>query len=196
MKVKRTELSKIRAADVSEIIALAWQRIGATSVGERELGAIQAALEAEVSPAAIARELAMAGAALRHPEVIECDARWRDKQIAKQLSRFADLALLQKGASLRLRDAEAAIAKLEALRVRSAASDDEVTWGEIKALAIDARQHALSRANDASLSSSHREEQAEIAEWFRVWLETPHLFAQWVDLRKAAEAFANNFPAD
>src|SRR5204862_27251 len=85
MKAKRTGLPKIPAADVSEIITSIWRRMGATSVGEQELLAIQDALPEETSPASIARELAAAGAALRHPEVIECDARWREGQIASQI---------------------------------------------------------------------------------------------------------------
>jgi hypothetical protein len=193
MKVKGKGFPEIPAADLGEAIVSTWRGLGATSVGARELLAIQEALPAEMSPASIARELAAAGAALRHPEIIECDARWREKQIAKQTRPFAGLAVLQERGSLRLRDAEAAITRLETLRAGLRAGDDEAVLDEIKKLAIDARQRALNSANDPSLSSSRREEQAEIAEWLRVWLETPHLFAQWVDLRKASAAFAKKF---
>jgi hypothetical protein len=195
MKVEGAGLPKNPAAEVRKMIVSIWQRTGATSVGEQELGAIQGALGEEISPASIARELASAGAALRHPEVIECDARWREGQVAKHLNRFADLTLLQHPESLTLSEAETAIVRLEALRVQSAVKGDELTLGEIRELAIDARQCVLNLANEAS-SSSRRSEHAEIAEWFRVWLETPQLFAQWVELRKASDAFANNFPAD
>lgn len=195
MKVKGKGFPEIPAADIGVLIVSAWRRLGATSVGERELLAIQEALADEMSPASIAREVAAAGAPLRHPEVIECDARWREEQIARQTRPFAGLALLQKRESLRLRDAETAIARLEALRIGSTARNDSAILDEIKELAIEARQQALNRANDASLSSSRREEQAEIAEWLRVWLETPHLFAQWLDLRKASETFSKKFAA-
>ena len=194
MKVKGRDFPEIPATDIGEAIVSTWRSLRATSVGEPELLAIQAALQDELSPASIARVLAAAGAPLRHPEIIECDARWRERQIAKQTKPFAGLALLQKRESLRLRDAETAIARLEALRVGFAGRADELSLDEIRELAIDARQHALGRAHDASLSSSRREEQAEIAEWLRVWLETPHLFAQWVDLRKASAAFSKKFP--
>jgi hypothetical protein len=170
--------------------------MGVTSVGEPELLAIQQALGEEISPASIARELASAGAELRHPEVIECDAHWRGRQIAKRIKTFAGLAQLQKREPLRLGEAEASIARLEALRVRLTAAQDEGALSEIGQLAIDARQRALNRANDTSLSGLHRAEQAEVAEWLRVWLETPLLFAQWVDLRKASPAFTNKFAAD
>ena len=195
MKVKGRDFPEIPATDIGEAIVSTWRSLGATSVGEQELLAIQAALADELSPASIARALAAAGAPLRHPEIIECDARWREKQIATQTKPLAGLALLQKRESLRLRDAEQAITTLERLRVGFARSADELSLDEIKELAIDARQNALSRAHDASLSSSRREEQAEIAEWLRVWLETPHLFAQWVDLRKTSAAFSKKFAA-
>jgi hypothetical protein len=195
MKVKSKGLQKIPAANLAEVIVSTWRQMGVRSVGEPELLAIQQALGEEMSPAAIARELASAGAELRHPEVIECDAHWREQQIAKRIKTFAGLSQWQKCEPLRLRDAEAAIAKLEACRVRLIAEQDEVALSEIRELAINARQSALNRADDTSLASSHRAEQAEIAEWLRVWLETPSLFVQWVDLRKASPAFTKTFAA-
>ena len=33
----------------------------------------------------------------------------------------------------------------------------------------------------------------EISEWFRVWLETPNLFNQWLELRRSSEAFKEKF---
>jgi len=64
---------------------------------------------------------------------------------------------------------------------------------DVRAFAVDARLMAENRANDASLSTPVREVQKEIAEWLRVWLETPAIFAQWMELRKQSKAFRTRF---
>ncbi len=38
------------------------------------------------------------------------------------------------------------------------------------------------------LSDEQRAEKQELLEWFLVWLETPELFPQWLELRRAASA--------
>jgi hypothetical protein len=56
-----------------------------------------------------------------------------------------------------------------------------------------ARQNAIELSRLSQLSAAQRREQAEIAEWFAVWLQTPDLFAEWVDLRKASAEFKKIF---
>jgi hypothetical protein len=193
MKAKRKDIDP---DNLKEAIGSIWGRMGFQSVGEPELVAIQKALGDELSPASIARELASAGAELRHPEIIECDAQWRERQIAKRTRPLAGVSRLLKRAPFGLKDAETAIAKFEALRLRAADEGDEATLSEIKRLAIDARRSALKCANDPSLPSLDQEQQKEIAEWFRVWLETPQIFLDWLELRKSSTAFQNKFAKD
>jgi len=87
MKVKRKTLD-IPSEQLHHLIVSTWKALGETAIGEEELLAIQSAVAASMnedqllSPAAIARELAREGAELRHPEIIECDARWRASQYA------------------------------------------------------------------------------------------------------------------
>jgi hypothetical protein len=38
-----------------------------------------------------------------------------------------------------------------------------------------------------------REEKKEIAEWFRIWLETPDAFFDWLEVRKASAEFSEKF---
>jgi len=38
-----------------------------------------------------------------------------------------------------------------------------------------------------------REEKKEIAEWFRIWLETPEAFFDWLEVRKASPDFRQRF---
>jgi hypothetical protein len=49
-----------------------------------------------------------------------------------------------------------------------------------------ARQNATELSQLFHLSMAQRREQAEIAEWFAVWLQTPDFFTEWVGLRKAS----------
>jgi hypothetical protein len=50
--------------------------------------------------------------------------------------------------------------------------------------ARSARQNAIELSQLSHLSTAERREYAEIAEWFAVWLQTPELFTEWVELRK------------
>jgi hypothetical protein len=56
-----------------------------------------------------------------------------------------------------------------------------------------ARQNAIELSQLPDLSAAQRREQAEIAQWFAVWLQTPDLFTEWVRLRKASAEFRNLF---
>ncbi|HEX3143456.1 MAG TPA: hypothetical protein VHQ64_05755 [Pyrinomonadaceae bacterium] len=173
-------------------IIAAWLALGSASVGADELVAVQHAVNDEAtSPAEIARELAREGAELRHPEIIICDARWRAARIESQARTFAGIAALQGAVPLELKAAEAALAELD--RLRCTFARDETALNELKSLAVDARKTLIKRAKDASLSPQAREAQAEIAEWLRVWLETPNLFVQWLELRKASDTFTTKF---
>src|ERR1700704_5519155 len=79
-----------KARTKRELIVTAWDDLGRIKVGASELRKIQSAVRdqfgagAVESPAAIARVLADEGAELRHPEVIELDARWRAAEIKRK----------------------------------------------------------------------------------------------------------------
>jgi len=191
MKVARREDHDSLLDRRHEIIA-AWLALESASVGADELVAVQQAVNDEtVSPAEIARELAREGAELRHPEIIICDARWRAVRLESQARTFAGIAALQSAAPLELKEAEAVLAELD--RLRCTFARDETALDELKSLAVDSRKTLIKRANDGSLSPQAREVQAEIAEWLRVWLETPNLFVQWLELRKASATFTAKF---
>jgi len=199
MKGTRPKNKNATAISRRELIVSEWHRLGAVSVGSDELIRIQQAIgeafgeHAIDSPATIARELAHEGAELRHPEIIECDARWREAQTDSQLKTFGKVSALQTAEPLRLKQAESLVGRLEHLRGGFERTGDDRQIAELRVLAIDARRAAVSRAKDTSLSIALRHEQAEIAEWLMVWLETPNLFEQWVELRKSSPAFKEGF---
>src|SRR5258708_39040580 len=181
------------------LIIEAWDGLGRAMVGERELREIQRLIRsqfgagADESPAAIARVLADEGAELRHPEVIEFDARWREAKIEKDSGQFKGLDELLSGKPLRLRKAEALIKKLERLRQRAENADDQSEGRQARSMAISGRQTAELLAKDKELNELQRAEQTEIAEWFKVWIQTPILFADWLELRRRSPDFRKKF---
>jgi hypothetical protein len=142
------------------------------------------------SPAAIARILADEGAELRHPEIIEVDAEWREARIAAELTRFKGLDGFLTGKSQSLKQSEKQIKLLEELRL---AAESREAQRELRDLAILARQRAESLVKDLASNPTRRNIQAEIAEWLKVWIQTPNLFADWLELRKRSAEFCQKF---
>ncbi|MDX6383229.1 MAG: hypothetical protein QOK48_802, partial [Blastocatellia bacterium] len=100
------EGSKAAKPIPSDLILQAWERLDCATIGEPELREIQEAIRdhsgKEECPAAIARVLADEGAELRHPEVIEFDARWREAKMESESRRFKGLEALLTGKPIRL----------------------------------------------------------------------------------------------
>jgi hypothetical protein len=181
------------------LIIEAWERLGRAAIGAAELREIQKSFRdqfgagGEESPAAIARVLADEGAELRHPEVIEFDARWREAKIENDNRQFKGLEDFLAGKPLRLKKVENLIKKLEKLRKRAESSGDQIAATETRNIAVDGRQAAEIMAQDRKLNPIQRAEQAEIAEWLKVWIQAPSLFADWLDLRRRSPEFQKKF---
>jgi hypothetical protein len=181
------------------LIVELWERLGCTMIGEAELRDIQLAVRrqlgpgAEMSPAAIARVLADQGAELRHPEVIEFDARWREAKIETDSRQLKGLDELLTARPLQLKKAEVLIKKLERLRQRAETSGDRAALHQVRTLAVNGRQQAELLAKDRKLSQRERAEQAEIVEWLKLWIQTPGLFADWLELRRRSPEFQKKF---
>ena len=181
-----------------EFIVAEWLRLGGQAIGRKELRAIQRALREEFgegaieSPARIARVLADEGTELRHPEVIEFDAKWREEKIEKETANFRGLERFLDAKPVRLHEAESLIKKLEQTR-QSSRNEDKMNVQHLRNIAINARQAAELLANDSTLNQTQRDEQAEIAQWLAVWLQTPSLFHDWLDLRRRSPDFRKKF---
>ena len=179
-----------------------WRGLGEPEVGADELRRIQKSLDKEsfaaggvTSPATIARILADEGAELRHPEIIEFDARWREAQIENEARGLNSVSGLTAEETLSLKQAESLIMRLEKLRQRIEKTGNQQSATQLRNLAIEGRQVAISKAKNRSLVEAVRLEQAEIGEWLRIWLQTPTLFEQWLELRKSSPDFKGKFSA-
>ena len=180
-----------------KLIVRTWISLGRGAVTAKMLRGIQRALrqaeceaQREISPAAIARILADEGADLRHPEVIEFDVRWRERLLKRS-------ALVAKTAGgLNLNSAEALLKRFERQRQELAARNDTGALRQLSDAAINEKTRAQLLARDDSLDQTVRNTQAEIAEWFRVWLQTPEIFDDWLDLRRRSQQFQEVFSGE
>ncbi|MDX6713369.1 MAG: hypothetical protein QOH96_4385, partial [Blastocatellia bacterium] len=55
------------------------------------------------------------------------------------------------------------------------------------------RERALMIARNPAVEERKRQEKAEIAEWFSVWLRQPEIFENWVELRQRSKDFQGKF---
>jgi hypothetical protein len=184
-----------RARTRRDLIIEVWEALDCESVGARELEQIQQALGEKFgegaleSPAAIARVVADEGAVLRHPEVVECDVKWRKREMAKtsfgnQLD-FSDLS-----------SAFASVVRLEEKRLQLRSEGQATLPRELRDVVTVARADCLLRARSRILDRPKREQAKEVSEWLRVWLQAPELFSDWLDLRRRAPEYREKFPED
>jgi len=115
--------------------------------------------------------------------------------------RYVDPALPEPYASrlegaLRFNDLAAAEASLRALdsayrNYESAA--DHAGSRLVRKLLLRGKQRAESLAANPRVRQEKRQEKREIATWFRVWLESPALFFDWLAVRKRTQEFRQLF---
>ena len=205
MKAKRPLTDEISDERRRELIVSAWRALvdmsSETSVGAYELIAIQSAIAEAVpeddipGPASIARELAAEGAQLRHPEVIECDAAWRGARWEREAERFKRLDNLVSDKPLTLERAEELIAELDRLRLEFASTNDAEGLARLKEIAVSVqlRSESLAKSGKEAFTLA---EQTEIAAWLKLWMQTPAIFSDWLELRKRSAEFGKKIHTD
>lgn len=174
-----------------QIILDCWRASGAGRAGAQEIRAIQADLRRRLAPTSgmsrsyIASVLREAGAEVEYEDRYVDPAM--DEPYAarlKGLLRFGDL-----------RSAEDSIRKLGTLHDEFRATRDRVGMSLVRRILLKGKERAQSLAGNPRVSEEKRREKKEIAGWFRVWLETPDLFLDWLELRKQSEEFGRLFSA-
>ena len=88
-----------------------------------------------------------------------------------------------------LASAERSLAKMDEIYRAYLANADRQGARWVVALAKKGKLRARSLAANRRVAEAKRREKAEISRWFQVWLETPDLFHDWLELRKASEEF-------
>ncbi len=182
--------TKWQARTISDLIIEAWEALDCESVGARELEQIQKAVAEKFgagavgSPASIARTVADEGAVLRHPEVFNFDAEWRERKIVES---SAPLSFAN------LKEALESFAKLDEQRQRLEGANNEQGLKRLRAFIIEVRGDSQLRSQSKIANHVEREEAKEISNWLRVWLESPELFLDWLDLRRRSPEFEEKF---
>jgi hypothetical protein len=176
-----------------DLILEVWESLDCESVGAKELEEIQHIVRERIgegaveSPAAVARALADEGAVLRYPEVLECDATWREQNSRAAMFRGA----LNFGG---LAEGSESMKRLEDLRIKLGRDSDQPGLHRLLEAVRQSREECLLVARSAVVGESQRAAAREIAGWLAVWLKQPEVFADWLDLRKRAADFIEQFP--
>jgi hypothetical protein len=162
-----------------------WERLG-----REEVGVVEAELRRVLGPTTktslsyIANVLREAGVRVDYED--RYVDPWMEEPYARRLKgvlQFGDLAA-----------AEASLRHLDAIYREYLRAADHTGMRLVRSLAVKGKQRAASLAANLRVSPERRQAKQEIATWFRVWLETPDLFFEWLELRKQSEEFLRLYP--
>ena len=160
------------------MIVEVWEQTGREVVGAAELSTIQSALKerfgSAASPASIARVLADHGARLGHPEVLQADVRWRERQ---HVFTPDDLAF---------DTIDAAFTFIEKLQQ----ADDPQSLRQSVQLIKHELEHLAALP---TVPANRRAVAREAGQWLTVWLQNPQIFPEWLELRRSTDKFRELF---
>ena len=181
-----------QARNRTDLMLEVWESLDCESVGASEIVAIENAVAERFGPAAvdspmvIARMLADEGAVLRHSEILKLYVdRSADTAYDAALRNAIDLA----GPDA----AHRSIKRLESLRQKYLSDNDKEGLRLIRERAIAARTDAEKRMSDRRVSSAVRAAYAEASEWLGIWLASPDIFENWVEVRRSSKDFTEKF---
>ena len=92
-----------------------------------------------------------------------------------------------------LEEAEATLRRLDGMWRESRGAGDAARAERVLEVAREGRRRAQMIAGNRRVAAEKRAEKAEIRQWFRVWLEAPETFFDWLELRKASVEFGEKF---
>ncbi len=93
-----------------------------------------------------------------------------------------------------LEDAEVSIMRLDELMRKFRGQGEHAAVERVLNIARLGKRRAEMISRNHKVEARKRAEKEEIAGWFRIWLETPDAFFDWVDVRKQAPEFRAKFP--
>lgn len=93
-----------------------------------------------------------------------------------------------------LGDAEVSIMRLDELMRKFQAHGEHAAVERVLNVARLGKRRAEMISRNHKVEPLKRAEKEEIAGWFRIWLETPDAFFDWLDVRKQSPEFKTKFP--
>ena len=94
-----------------------------------------------------------------------------------------------------LEDAEVSLTRLDELMRKFRAHGEKAAVERVLDVARLGKRRAEMIARNTKVDAHKRAEKEEIANWFRIWLETPDAFFDWLDVRKQSPEFQEKFPS-
>lgn len=176
----------------TDLMIEVWEVLDCESIGAKEIIAIENAVRekfgksAVETPMRIARLLADEGAELRHSEIMELDIERRLESpydaMFRNILKFGDF-----------KETLISIRQLENLRRKFTVDKDKEGLRLVNETAIKGKQRALMIANNPRVEEKKRAEKSEIVEWFTIWLQSPEIFENWIELRTNSKDFKERF---
>ena len=93
-----------------------------------------------------------------------------------------------------LEDAEVSIMRLDELMRKFRSQGEHAAVERVLNVARLGKRRAEMISRNQKVEAPKRSEKQEIANWFRIWLETPDAFFDWLDVRKQSAEFQSTFP--
>jgi len=97
---------------------------------------------------------------------------------------------------LRLDDLPSALSSirdLENLRKKYKSDNDKDGLRQIRETALAGKSDVNAAAESPKTDNIERQVKIEISQWLSLWLQTPEIFADWVDMRQNAKEFVEKF---
>jgi hypothetical protein len=93
-----------------------------------------------------------------------------------------------------LGDAEVSLMRLDELLRRFKTHGERAAAERVMEVGRLGKRRAEMIARNHKVEAHKRAEKEEIANWFRIWLENPDAFFDWLEVRKQAPDFKERFP--
>ena len=94
-----------------------------------------------------------------------------------------------------LEDAEVSLTRLDELMRQFQTHGEPAAVERVLDVARLGKRRAEMIARNRKVEAQKRAEKEEIAGWFRIWLETPDAFFDWLDVRKKSPEYQKKFPS-
>jgi hypothetical protein len=179
----------------TDLIIEVWEALDCESVGAKEILAIEKEVRERFGESAVdmpmktARLLADEGAELRHAEILRLDVERRSESpydaMFRNILKFSDF-----------KQALISIRQLENLRRKFLRENDRQGLRMVREIALKGKNRALMISKNEKVDARKRAEKAEIAEWFTLWLQSPEIFENWIELRRKSKDFTEKFPEE
>lgn len=170
-----------------EMVLDIYDREAMGEVTAREIAIINRALVEEfgvggaMEPGEIARVLVDEELPIRYEQIFRmAGPTEKYENLFQYLPRLGNLA-----------QAEASIREIDALYRKFQRLGDQTGIRYARRTALLGKREAERVAQ--ALSKDQLDEQAEIAQWFTVWLQAPDLFEQWLQIRQATQDYRSRF---